>query len=61
MNDELESRANFLARQAVNRAMDAKESWFPDGQLDYDMFSDLLADELVLILESVLDRSILYR
>lgn len=53
---ELETRARFLAEQATSRAMDAKESWFPDGQLDYDMFAGVLADEL----ESIL-RSILYR
>ena len=44
---ELEARAQFLAEQAVSYAMNAKESWFPDGHLDYDMFAGLLADALV--------------
>lgn len=54
--NELEDRARFLAEQATSRAMEAKESWFPDGQLDYDMFSGILADELESILRSVLYR-----
>lgn len=52
--DEFETRARFLAEQATSRAMEAKESWFPDGQLDYDMFAGVLADELESILRSIL-------
>jgi hypothetical protein len=51
---EIENRARFLAEQATTRALEAKESWFPDGQLDYDIFTGLLADELESILRSVL-------
>ena len=46
MDDQFESRSRFLAEQAVAYAMDAKESWYPDGHLDYDMFAGLLADAI---------------
>lgn len=45
-NITLETRAEFLAKQAVDYAMNAKESWYPDGHLDYDIFSGLLADAI---------------
>lgn len=47
INAALEIRAQFLARQCVSYAMNAKESWYPDGLLDYDMFADLLSDALM--------------
>lgn len=47
MDNELEARAQFLSRQCVAYAMNARESWYPDGCLDYDMFADLLADSLM--------------
>ena len=46
-NSLLEARAQFLARQSVSQALDARESWYADGHLDYDMFADLLADALM--------------
>lgn len=46
-DDALEKRARFLVDQAVSYAMNAKESWYPDGHLDYDLFAGLVADALV--------------
>lgn len=48
---DFEKRAHFLVQQAIGRALDSKESYWPDGQLDIEMFEGLLADFLA---ESVL-------
>lgn len=54
--NELGNRAAYLAREAVTRAMGARESWHSDGQLDYDMFADLVADEIEAVFRSILTR-----
>lgn len=50
----LEKRAQFLAEQATSYALDAPESWYPDGHLDYDMFTGLLTDGLYNLLRPLL-------
>lgn len=47
-DEALERRLQFLVEQSVDHAMDAPESWYEDGHLNYDLFAGLLVDALMV-------------